>query len=83
MSPRTFYDYFASREEAIVEAVMEHTMAMPDALAARPAGEPAWESLAQVLPDALAAALGDRDNIVLLLRIARENPAVPAHRAAI
>jgi AcrR family transcriptional regulator len=79
VSSRTFRNYFDSREEAIVEAVVHKVVSIPDALRARPAGEPVWDTLVHALPDALSAALGDRGDIAALYEAARQNPALRAH----
>jgi AcrR family transcriptional regulator len=79
VSARTFRNYFASRDEAIAEALLHEVVAIPDLLRARPAGEPIWDSLMHVLPDAFASALGDRQTILTLMRIAHDNPGLRAH----
>ncbi len=78
VSGRTFRNYFLSREEAIVEAVVRHVEAIADALRTRPAGEPVWDSLANVLPDAVSAMVSRREDVVALLRVAREEPTMLA-----
>jgi AcrR family transcriptional regulator len=78
VSPRTFRNYFASREEAIVEGVVHRAVSLTDVLRERPAGEPVWDTLIEVLPDLLPVIVGDRDNVRLLQRVARESPAVMA-----
>jgi AcrR family transcriptional regulator len=80
VSARTFRNYFASRDEAIVGAVVRGVVAIPAAMAARPAGEPVWDVLAHVLPDAVSAAMGAREDVAVLLREARLNPALGAEQ---
>jgi AcrR family transcriptional regulator len=82
VSARTFRNYFASRDEAIVEAVVYQVVAIPEALNTRPLGEPIWDTLTQVLPDAISAALGDREDVLALLRITRQNPGLRAQHVA-
>src|SRR5690349_23724032 len=55
VSPRTFRNYFGSREEAIVEGVVHRAVSLVDQLRGRPAGETVWETLTAVLPDLLPA----------------------------
>jgi AcrR family transcriptional regulator len=45
VAPRTFHNYFASKEEAIVGELVDRATGFADALRARPAGEPIWDSL--------------------------------------
>jgi AcrR family transcriptional regulator len=45
VAPRTFHNYFASKEEAIVAVMVDRARGFADALRARPAGEPVWDSL--------------------------------------
>ena len=82
VSPRTFRNYFASREEAIVEGVVHRAVSITDALRDRPAGEPVWETLTEVLPDAVPAIVGDRDNVRLLQRVACDHTAMLGQRLA-
>lgn len=83
VSPNTFRNYFSSREEAIVEATIPRVESIADALRARPVGEPIWESLAEALPSevaAMAAMVGGREDVALLLRVTRDNPTVLAQQ---
>jgi AcrR family transcriptional regulator len=45
VAPRTFHNYFASKEEAIVGELVDRATGFADAMRARPAGEPIWDSL--------------------------------------
>jgi AcrR family transcriptional regulator len=45
VSARTFNNYFASKYEAICALQQDRAMRIGDALRARPAGEPLWESV--------------------------------------
>lgn len=82
LSPRTFRNYFTSREEAIVDGIVQRSGAIVQAIRARPADEPIWDSLLQVLPDAITAIVPQRDDMVVLMRLCRDHPALLAqHRA--
>jgi AcrR family transcriptional regulator len=48
VSPRTFHNYFASKEEALLTAFREYTQAIAASMLARPAGEPIWDTLQHV-----------------------------------
>lgn len=45
VSPRTFFNYFASKEEAILADGMERAQRMAGTLARRPPSEPLWDAL--------------------------------------
>ncbi|MBO0841634.1 MAG: TetR family transcriptional regulator [Nocardioides sp.] len=45
MSRRTFFRYFTGKDELIVEKLVEAGERVADALAERPAGEPAWAAV--------------------------------------
>jgi len=45
VAPRTFHNYFASKEEAIVGELVDRATGFADALRARPVGEPIWDAL--------------------------------------
>ncbi|MER7891688.1 TetR/AcrR family transcriptional regulator [Micromonospora sp. NPDC094482] len=81
VSPRTFRNYFASREEAILDGIVQRSSWLVEALRARPAGEPVWDSFAHVLPDAIMRVLGEReDDVLALVRVSAENPAMLARQ---
>lgn len=50
VSPRTFNNYFSSKQEAIVWRVTRRTRTAADALRARPADEPLWEAVVNAVP---------------------------------
>jgi AcrR family transcriptional regulator len=79
VSPRTFRNYFASREEAILDWLAQRGEPVGDAIRARPASEPVWDSLISVVPEAVAEIIGSRDDMVALMRACRESPAMFAH----
>ncbi|TDC40676.1 TetR/AcrR family transcriptional regulator [Micromonospora sp. 15K316] len=83
VSPRTFRNYFASREEAILDRILQRVTTFVEALRARPAGEPVWDSLAYVLPDMIMEMLGERErDAATLARVCAENPAMLAQQLA-
>jgi AcrR family transcriptional regulator len=49
VSPRTFNNYFASKYEAICALPQDRAKRIGDALRARPAGEPLWESVTEAV----------------------------------
>lgn len=53
VAPRTFNNYFPSKEAAIVAEGTDRATRMRDALRARPQGEPLWTALRHVLVESL------------------------------
>ncbi|GIF26016.1 TetR family transcriptional regulator [Paractinoplanes tereljensis] len=49
VSPRTFNNYFGSKAEAVAFRHLDRCERMAEALRARPAGEPLWESIEHVM----------------------------------
>jgi AcrR family transcriptional regulator len=78
VSPRTFRNYFSSREEAIVDGIVRRSTSIVAGLRARPADEPVWDSLLHVLPDAITAIVPEHHDLVVLMRLSRENPTLLA-----
>lgn len=76
VSPRTFRNYFASREEAILYGLVRRAGSIGAALRARPAGEPVWDSLIQVLPDTVAGMVGESRDLLLLMHAILRDPAM-------
>ena len=62
VSSRTFRNYFAGVEEAIVDELAQRYLTLAAQVGDRPPGAPVWESLMQGLPAALPAIMGDRDD---------------------
>lgn len=78
VSPRTFNNYFHSKEAAIVAEGTDRATAIRDALRARPTAEPLWTSLRHVLAEMLA---GDREPDRAWVARARLIKSTPALRA--
>jgi AcrR family transcriptional regulator len=78
VSPRTFRNYFSSREEAIVDELAQRYATLADKIRARPGDEPAWDSLTAVLPSAIPDIVGDRADLAVLMRVIAEHPAMRA-----
>ncbi|MWA02570.1 TetR family transcriptional regulator [Actinomadura sp. LD22] len=75
VSPRTFHNYFPGKEEAIVAPLTDGARAVIDALRARPAGEPIWDALREVVRESLLPT-DTRDETIALLRVVKRNPAL-------
>jgi len=66
VSPRTFRNYFSSKEEAIVAGLRDRAHEVADNLRRRPADEPIWESLRAVLVPSLESGIAGHDLMNLL-----------------
>ncbi|MGC1184491.1 MAG: TetR family transcriptional regulator [Candidatus Dormiibacterota bacterium] len=76
VSARTFFNYFSSKEEAIVGHDPEQAAELRQALLARPAEEPPLIAVRHVLVD-LAAPLAERQEDWLLhMRVVRQEPSL-------
>ena len=82
VAPRTFRNYFSSKEEAIVAELADGMRLIADMLRSRPAGEPLWDSVGYALrflgsmpPQAL-------DEIAAKVRMTRSSRALLASQLA-
>lgn len=76
VSVRTFFNYFTSKEEAIVGRDWDRSSELRIELLARPVGEPPFEALKQVLIER-ARSLGDRqDEWLLSMRVVHQEPSL-------
>jgi AcrR family transcriptional regulator len=82
VSPRTFFNYFSSKEEAIVAADVERALLMEERLAARPADEPVLVSLRAVVREMVVGADARRRDWIRQVRLVRANPALVPHQLA-
>ncbi|MEN3362193.1 MAG: hypothetical protein V7637_6175 [Mycobacteriales bacterium] len=78
VSPRTFRNYFASREEAILDELVRRASSVTESVRARPESEPVWDSLAHVLPTVVAGLVSERRDIVVLMHAIKCDPAMQA-----
>lgn len=78
VSPRTFNNYFSSKQEAIVSRGIDRARRAADVLRERPPGEPLWEALTEaVVAQYAGAAIPDLDRLAGI-RLLLETPAVRA-----
>lgn len=80
VAPRTFFNYFAAKEEAVVAGDHACAQALVEAFTARPADEPVTESLRHALR-AVAGAPGYRERVLRMRRL-RGHPNLVAHQIA-
>lgn len=84
VSPRTFFNYFGCKEDALVGESPEAEEELRGAIAARPAGEPALETLRAVLKDFGAAHTTSeyREDAQLRQQLVAANPSLLPRRLA-
>ncbi|WP_051301245.1 TetR family transcriptional regulator [Actinomadura rifamycini] len=79
VSQRTFFRYFASKEDVILSQVTERYRALEEAVAARPAGERPFTALFEALRTVLQKiAAGDEEDVARFRRIRQVIEATPA-----
>ncbi|WP_030437443.1 TetR/AcrR family transcriptional regulator [Actinoplanes subtropicus] len=78
MAPRTFRYHFRNREEAILDELAQQQLTLAARLRARPAGEPIWDGLLRVLPQAVTEIAGNRTEFATLMRAIVANPTLLA-----
>ena len=71
VSRRTFFNYFAGKESVVFDPDPDDPQLWAELLAARPAGEPLWESLRELLLD-YTTATGER--MILQRRVRQASP---------
>jgi AcrR family transcriptional regulator len=82
VSPRTFFNYFSSKEEAVVAADLERAGEMVERVAERPADEPVLESVRAVVCAMLGETGARQREWVRQVRLVRANPALVPHQLA-
>lgn len=81
VSPRTFFNYFATKEDAFVGADPEVVTRLAEAVASRPEGESTLTAVRHVLVDHLAALEADEELWRMRRQLAAREPALAARLA--
>jgi AcrR family transcriptional regulator len=76
VSPRTFNNYFSSKEEAIVAIGVDRAASAAAALRARPRDEPFWEALIHAVVEQFGGADGPDPAFVARVRLIVKTPAL-------
>ena len=82
VAPRTFWAYFGSKEDAVVNRDPDQPEVLREALLARPAGEDPFASLRWVLESYISSRLDDADKAVRRHELIRREPSLMAAVAA-
>ncbi len=82
VAPRTFFNYFSTKEEAVLGHDPDRPRRLRDAVRARPAGEPTLDSLRAVLVEDLASRALDSAKFLRLMRLIRSEPHLLAEQLA-
>ncbi len=78
ISPRSFFRYFATKEDVVLDGVGDAGHRVEAAMAARPADEPAWEALRHALRVLVDPPFGASANALALARMFVETPSLRA-----
>ncbi|MHB1930723.1 MAG: TetR/AcrR family transcriptional regulator [Acidimicrobiales bacterium] len=81
VSPRTFFNYFATKEDALVGHDPQRIAEMVDALRRRPASEPPLPALRAVLVESLPPSDAEPAELLERLRVLRSEPQLLAYQA--
>jgi AcrR family transcriptional regulator len=76
VSPRTFFNYFATKDDALIGQPFAENAAMNAALLTLPAEVPLLEAVRQVLTPAIEQIQAERDVWLLRMRVIKNNPAL-------
>jgi AcrR family transcriptional regulator len=82
VSPRTFFNYFASKEEAIVGSTESSTARVVQELASRPAGEMPIDALRDAVHASADHLEADPDDWIIRHRLVTRHPALGVRYAA-
>ena len=82
VSPRTFFNYFQSKEDAIVGVSPAETIELLEDLAARPADEAPFDSLRAMALAAAARLEAKADDMMARHRLTQAHPSLAMRRAA-
>lgn len=78
IAPRTFFHYFATKEDVVLADYADRLRRLLEHLADRPDDEPSWESLRQAFRSVAAAESEHREAMAPRLRIMADAPTVTA-----
>src|SRR5699024_3194206 len=82
VSPRTFFNYFASKEDALVTDAAEGAVQVQKLLLERPQDEPPMRAMHNAIlsSEYFGAIPMNRDRVLARQRLTQENPSLLAHQ---
>jgi AcrR family transcriptional regulator len=83
VAPRTFHNYFSSKEEAIVAVLVDRAAGFADALRARPADEPIWDALNHAMVDSLSRQADEIAEFRAQLQLVKSSPPLMAYHLTV
>ncbi|MFI5931756.1 TetR family transcriptional regulator [Actinoplanes sp. NPDC051494] len=78
ISPRSFFRYFAVKEDVVIGDMTAYGLVVRDALAACPAGEPIWSALRAAFTPMIEVSTGDPERNLRLMRVLLSAPTLRA-----
>ena len=82
VSPRTFFNYFSCKEEAVLADGVERAQRVVASLAERPPDEPLWEALRNAVVTAVADDVEPRRDWIARVRLVEVSPALASQHLA-
>ena len=82
VAPRTFFNYFSSKDEAILADGVERAQRMVSTLAQRPPAEPVWDALRNSFVEVIAEDVEPSREWVARGRLVRASPALASQYLA-
>src|SRR4051794_20100124 len=76
VSRRTFFRYFATKEDVVLGYLADLGDQLCAALAARPPEEPVWEALRRAMDDAKRVFVADPDRMIPIVRLCDDAPSL-------
>ncbi|MDQ7905394.1 TetR family transcriptional regulator [Phytohabitans sp. ZYX-F-186] len=83
VSPRTFHNYFANKEEAILAAMWDFVREVVAAIRARPARESAMEAMRHVADEMIATSVDSIDDLATRMRLMDNSPTLSRRNDAL
>ncbi len=82
VAPRTFFNYFSTKEDAVIGREPDYVESLVEALRACPADEPVFDSLRRVMTDRFVAREEDPVDLLRRIRVVQSAPQLLSRMAA-
>jgi AcrR family transcriptional regulator len=83
VAPRTFHNYFANKEEAIVADLVDGAARLANALRVRPAGEPVWDGLQHAIVASLSGPPEELAQLTATMHMIKSSRSLRAHQLTV